>query len=421
MDKMSPAPYISRITPALPSGRCVPLPAKFPSTKPLMSLLSSSFRSLRSALPAALTALSLAAGVQLSPAQTTIQAAHPIGLEHAQSQPYNFTGRIFNLGTNVEIASGTLIRRHTVLTAGHVVYDPTAGFITNGTFTRGLYETASVSKDQIISAQALSGYQALSTAANGVFTITAAQVDLGIVLVNQAPIDNNWANYVATPTLLADSSVATFVLGYPGDSFDGRTMTFIVPSTPFVAVASTAGGALYENDEVSFEHGNSGGPIYVVPDGVNRYVAAEVSSGIDDTTGTFNASFIRAIDKSAAKFIADAEYTAGLISQVKVVGPKTVVRGRTYTYTANVIFSQPLRGTSTGGVTTDRYAELKLKSNTPGTKTAPQVTVVKTSNTTFAVTFNATNLRANTTTTLQVYYDKTAMPSGKSSRLVKIQ
>ena len=383
-----------------------------------MSLVSTTFRSLRPALPAALIALSLAAGARQSAADATIQGLYPIGQTHAEAKPYSFTGRVFDVEL-VGFGSGTLLRRHTVQTAGHVAFDPTTGFITYGSYTRALYGSVSLSVDQIIAAQALSGYQA-SVAAVAPF-LTQSSFDLGLVLVKQAPVDEDWSNYASTPSLL--STAPTFVLGYPGVTFDGRTMCYVVPSTPWVALgAGTGTSALYENDLATAEPGTSGGPIYVVPDGVNRYVEGSVvGTTTVDTTGEFNNFVIRAIDKSAAKFIQAAEYTSGLIKRVKIIGPTTVTRGQTYTYTAKVVFSQPSRDGTQAKVSTDRYSEIKLKSSTPGTATAPQVTTKKVSNTTFNVTFNAANVRSGSTTVLQIYYTGTATPLGKSSLTVKIQ
>ena len=48
------------------------------------------------------------------------------------------------------------------------------------------------------------------------------------------------------------------------------------------------------------------------------------------------------------------------------------------------------------------------------------MSVAKTSNTTFNVTFT-NNIRGGETTTLQIYYTGTAMPLGKSSIKVKVQ
>ena len=165
----------------------------------------------------------------------------------------------------------------------------------------------------------------------------------------------------------------------------------------------------------------SGGPIYVVPDGVHQYVAGigHRHQGFRTRPGEFNNFIIRAIDKAAGKFIADAEYTSGLISSVKVTGPTTVSRGHTYTYTTTIVFEVPSALTG-GEMTTDRYTELKLKSSTPGTATVPLVTTSKTSNTTFNVTFSS-SIRSGSTTVLQVYYDKTATPLGTSSLKVKVQ
>ncbi len=382
-----------------------------------MSLVPTSFRSFRPALTAALITLSLAVAARPSLAQTAIAGLFPIGLTHAEAKPYNFTGRVFDID-NVGFGSGTLLRRHTVQTAGHVTFEPATGFLTYATYTRALYEDVSISKDQIISAQALSGYQAEATA--GADFLSQSSFDIGLVLVNQAPVDEDWSNYADTPSLL--STAPTFVVGYPGVSFDGRIMCYVVPTTHWVAIGSgTAQSALYEIDEATAEPGTSGGPIYVVPDGVNRYVEGSVvGTTTADSTGEFNNFLIRAIDKSAAKFIQAAEYTSGLISKVKITGPKTVSRGQTYTYTANVIFAQPLRDTTTGGVTTDRYTELKIKSSTPGTTIRPLVSVAKASNTTFNVTFSS-NIQSGATTTLQVYYSGTGTPLGKSSLVVKVQ
>ena len=51
----------------------------------------------------------------------------------------------------------------------------------------------------------------------------------------------------------------------------------------------------------------SGGPIYVVPDGVNQYVAASTVGGGQGSsatgTATVTESFVRAIDKTAGKFL----------------------------------------------------------------------------------------------------------------------
>ena len=134
-------------------------------------------------------------------------------------------------------------------------------------------------------------------------------------------------------------------------------------------------------------------------------------------TATITASFVRAIDKSADKFLSDAEYTSELISSVTLTGPKKVSRNHTYTYTATINFAV---AAPDGSTTTDRYSELKLGSNANNTQTTKFVNIVKTSNTTFDVTYT-NNLRPGATVTLQIYYDKTATPLGKSSRVIKVQ
>lgn len=379
-----------------------------------MSLVSTSPRSLRSTL----AVLTLATATAFLPRAhaLNIQGPYAIGQAHAEAKPYNFTGRIYDLDFEA-FGSGTLVRRHTVLTAGHVVFDPTLGFTQNTTFTRALYQDAKLSIDQVVSVATISGYQADIVATGNNANLVVFGQDQGYVILNDPPVDEDWANYSTTPSLLTSS--ATFVLGYPGETFDGLTMAYIVPPDPFVPSGTSLGTGSYENGSYNAQEGMSGGPIYVVPDGVNRYVAGSTVGGLPDASGEFTQSFIRAIDKASNKFLTAAEYTTGLIKQVKVTGPKTVSRGQTYTYTTNVVFS--VAPTLPGATaTTDRYAELKLKSSTPGTSTQPLVTVKKTSNTTFSVTFSP-NIRSGSTTTLQVYYSGTGTPSGKSSKIIKIQ
>ena len=366
-------------------------------------------RFLRLALPAAL-ALSLTAAPRASRAQTTLDTSFAIGLDHASVEPYNFTGRIFDLDdATIGFGSGTLIRRHTVLTAGHVVYDTTAGFIVNATFSRGLYEDFTYQKSQVAVAYALTGYTAAATA-NTEDSVTSFARDMGVVLISDPPIDKTWGNYVDDPSLLADTTSQFFQIGYPGVSFDGRTMAYIVPTSTFTQVGGANSG-LYENDGYLGEPGESGGPIYVyaAAPGTSekrQLIVGEYLGGIADTTGEFNASFVRSINDEANNFITSAEYTAGLIAKVKIKGPRTVTHGTTVIYTALPQFVVPDVG-STALVTTNRYTEVKLKTSTPGTSTQPAVTIKKLTGTKFAVTFDST-IRPRSTTTLTANYSKTA-------------
>ena len=284
-----------------------------------------SIRSLRPTLPAALLAvtslLTFPSRQAHAQAATVIQHPYPIGLDHDMATPYNFTGRVFD-NENFAFGSGTLIRRHTILTAGHVVYDPTTGFTNGITFSRALYGTYSLSKSQASAVDVLTGYQAAATTAGaGNESLASGARDLGYVLTNDAPIDDDWGNYLALPSALTDNS-GRFVLGYPGVSFNGRTMTYIVPMTPFVEVG-TIGSGFFQNEEFSTEPGNSGGPVYSVQNG-QQYIVGELTSGLSDSSGEFNASYIRAIDKDADQLLTSAEYTSGLISGITLKGPATV-------------------------------------------------------------------------------------------------
>ena len=131
------------------------------------------------------------------------------------------------------------------------------------TFTRALYEDYRLSVDQVISATALSGYQAdvLSEGSNA--DLVAFRNDQGLVLLHDPPVDEDWANYAATPSLLSGPAGHLFILGYPGESgFDGLTLAFIVPQTPFTAVGTSLTTGEYENDTYQAIAGMSGGPIF---------------------------------------------------------------------------------------------------------------------------------------------------------------
>jgi V8-like Glu-specific endopeptidase len=349
---------------------------------------------------------------------TTLQSFYAIGLEHAMSHPYNYTGRVFiNDDAETAIASGTLIRRHTVLTAGHVVYDPTAGFATSLSFSRGRYGNYALSDQQGTAVNVLAGYQAAvtaNTAGGDTETLEEAEVDLGYILITDPPVDSSWGNYLADPTQLTNND-GRFILGYPGVTFDGRTMAYVVPTAPFVQIGLTETGG-YSNELIIVEGGFSGGPVYAVVNG-EQVVVAELTSGNDDTTGEFNATFVRAIDTTAAKFLQDAEYLNGLIKKVKIAGPATAKRGVKHTYTLTVKFTEP--NVNGSAATTNRYPELKLKSDTPGTAADPLTTITKISNSQFQVTFS-TQLRPGSTVNLTGYYDKD-MPAPGSTLAVVLE
>ncbi len=324
-------------------------------------------------LSAALLALSLAATPQGALAQTTIQGAYPIGLDHASVEPYNFTGRVFDLD-NIAFGSGTLIRRHTILTAGHVVFDPTNGFISNATFTRGLYEDYSFDKNQVVKVDALTGYTAAVASSGSNSSNEAFSRDMGYVLVMDAPRDGTWGVFQDDPTVLANTANQFFILGYPGeDGFDGRTMAYIVPSTTFTQIGTSVTSGLYENDGFVGIPGESGGPVYYY-NGSRQIIVGEIIGGLDDSSGEFNFSYVRGITADANTFLTSAEYVNGLIKKIKIKGPKSVEPGKTVIYTATPQFLVPDSGTK-DQATTDRYQEYHLKTSTPGTSTTPAVTI----------------------------------------------
>ena len=165
----------------------------------------------------------------------------------------------------------------------------------------------------------------------------------------------------------------------------------------------------------------SGGGIFVAISTGDQELAGTTVGGIDDTTGEFNANFIRVIDKTSRKFIEDAEYNAGYIKRARITGPITVQRGTTATYTVVPVFTKPSIEPGQVGKkeSTDRYDELKLRSNVPPIVGA-SVTITKVNNITFTVAYSA-GLPANSTAVLQAYFDGTMVVPGKSALTVTIK
>jgi hypothetical protein len=364
----------------------------------------------------------VAAGLQpraAAQSDTTLATFYAIGLEHAENKPYDFTGRVFVDDSDVaEIGSGTLLRRHTVLTAGHVVYNTTEGFIQSASFSRGRYGNYALSDQQVTSVQVLAGYQTAVAgdvaAATDEEDLATLETDMGLMIITAPPVDSDWGNYDPDPTQLTNND-GRFILGYPGVTFDGRTLAYLVPTAPYVELGEIDSGA-FSNELYIIEQGFSGGPVYAVVNN-EQVVVAENTAAQTDTTGEFNLMFVRAIDTTAAKFLQDAEYSAGLIKRVKIAGPTVAPRGKTLTYTLTVKFLEP--NVDGSAATTNRYPELKLKSDTPGTSVDPLTTITKISNTQFQVYFSPT-LQAGVTVNLTGYYDKND-PAPKSTLAVLLQ
>lgn len=367
------------------------------------------------------TALLLPPAAERAAAQNanpTLQRPFAIGGTRARSKPYSFTGRVFD-NANISFGSGTLIRRHTVLTAAHVIFDEATGFSTSTTFDRALNGSQRLSISRALSLAVLSGYQ--EVAGLGVNPANESR-DLGYLALIQPSVDEDFAPFARQPAptfknnSLTDPSVGRFVLGYPGVTFNGRTMAYIVPLSPYVEAA----GGYYQNFDYVAEPGMSGGPVYAVINGVQT-VVGETTDGLTDPSGTFNYSGIRAIDKEADRFLVSAEYTNGLIAGV-VIAPTdttsfpvnaltntiTVARGSVVNFNTRVVFNTP---TASGArASTTRYTELTLTSDfaanvTSGANPTPLVAITKTGNNQFQVAFNSA-LRTGSVVTLQAQYAK---------------
>lgn len=272
-----------------------------------------------------------------------------VTLTQSISVPYRYSGRLtVSFGNNNYFGTATFIRRFTGLTAGHLLYDPSAGLGTDLYYEADLYGTADDTRNTVSYFAVLSGYQSAANADPN--SDPAFDYDMGYLLFARAEFKEEWAPFGAAPDVLTTES-NFLVFGYAAETFTGDKMAFVNIAAPYYELRAPG---LFENTSYYTQEGMSGGPLYASVDGVMEVVAETVAgtSPPDDAL-----SDVRAITPAEATMFTEAEYVRGLISYGKITGPTSVVAGGKGKYMTDVVFKD---GLSSGGPI-PRYDELLLK------------------------------------------------------------
>ena len=123
---------------------------------------------------------------------------------------------------------------------------------------------------------------------------------------HHGPAERRHLGQLLGPDALSDTLNQFFVLGYPGVTFDGRTMAYIVPSNTFTRSAAINSG-LFENDGYTPEPGESGGPVYVY-DGSANSSSAKPSAASPTAAASSTRPSSAPSTAEANQFLSSAEY-----------------------------------------------------------------------------------------------------------------
>ena len=228
--------------------------------------------------------------------------AYPVGRSTTQAvAPYCYVGRILvTFGPDDYIGSGTVIKPHGALTAGHMLWDGTYGWGTNISLERGYFYGSRLTLLRPTHKYILAGYSQ-QVYANGVDSDQAFNRDMGALTFSGLAAKGASASYLANPHLL-NGYTFTMSLGYGAEIHDGEQLLTVSPNSihsnyraPYYQVFS--GASYYFNDGYLIEGGMSGGPIVAIFNN-KWYVVGINVSGNDYGMG------MRAVDSTATSFIA---------------------------------------------------------------------------------------------------------------------
>jgi hypothetical protein len=338
----------------------------------------------------------LAAGGFSSAARA--QYLHPAEITATQSTtlPYSESGKItVEFGQEYYFGTATFVHRYTGLTAGHLLYDPKAGFATSPSFQPALYDDEPLGQ-QVGFFAVLAGYQ---DAANvNPDSDPAFSFDMGyFVLLTPSPLDQ-WAAFSADPGLLTLPN-NFLALGYAAQRLSGNGLAFIQTNAPYVEDLP----GLYESEAYYTESGMSGGPVYLTENGGMVIGAVNVAG---DNPPNPAESAARAITPDVTPLLIDAEYLHGAIVGAVITGPASVKAGTTTIYRAGLTFAD---GKTEGEGIPHRYDEIELVAKVGSRR---QVTITKFKPERFDVKF-AASLRAGTRIDLQIFRDDEALTAQK--------
>ncbi len=216
------------------------------------------------------------------------------GAAQTKTFPYSMVGQIiFGSGDSDYQGSGTVVQKHSVLTAAHNVWDIDNGWSYNVDFTRALTRRDPGQRTTASKLFLFGGYQGQAMR-YGADSLHAFANDLGGLRFRTLPGAGSFAGWKADPTLLTGDSY-NICLGYGADTHSGDDLLFVEPSLSFYKTFS----AFYENDSLTFEGGMSGGPVFAeLKPGDIRIVGVIVAGSDTPPSGG-----IRALNANGALFI----------------------------------------------------------------------------------------------------------------------
>lgn len=317
---------------------------------------------------------------------------HPSAITAAQATalPYRESGKLLvSFGSKFYFGTATYIHRYTGLTAGHLLYDPQAGFAATTSFMPGYYNE-SLGSQQIGYFAVLSGYQE----AAGVDPDSSAAFarDMGYFLLLSPAVNDEWAAFSADPTLLT-TGTDFLALGYAGaDGFSGDVLTYVHTTSPYFVDLP----GLYQNNSYYTVEGMSGGPVYLTQADGSMVITAVNVAGTDPPDAAESGA--RAITEDVRPLLLDAEYTHGAIIGGVIKGPLTVAAGATAKYRTGLTYKS---GATEGDGLPRRYEEIELLPKGPVKKL---LTVTKFSPEKFMITFPA-SLPSGTQVVLRMLRD----------------
>ncbi len=216
------------------------------------------------------------------------------GAAQTKTFPYSMVGQIiFGSGDSDYQGSGTVVQKHSVLTAAHNVWDVDNGWSYNVDFNRARVGTEITQATTASKLFIFGGYQGQATR-YGADSLRAFANDLGGLRFRTLPGAGSFAGWKAAPDLVTGDSY-NICLGYGADTHTGDDLLFVEPGLSFYKTFS----AFYENDSLTFEGGMSGGPVFAeLKPGDLRIVGVIVAGSDTPPSGG-----IRVLNANGALFI----------------------------------------------------------------------------------------------------------------------
>lgn len=244
-----------------------------------------------------LLALLCLAALLLAPSAETADYPYKVDLQTSRTLPYTLIGQLyFASGRQDYLGSAVAIKDRSVLTAGHNLYDAETGWSTELELRRGAYGNSVLSEQYASRVYLLSGYRARANYFGGDDIRTFA-LDLGGLRFPKAVAGGAFAGWSTDVSLITNSAARKMIIGYGAEGANtGDYPLTVSTQRPFSRVQ----GAFLESNEVYFEGGMSGGPIFVADGEGNLVVTGVVVSASKKPTISGG---VRVLNKKAANLI----------------------------------------------------------------------------------------------------------------------